>query len=164
MSDKPLHRKRHALNWTPFDLEHLREDCLDTLKQSQHEMDELTPAQRAVVAAYREMPLLAEILAAGINQRYAAYREKGTVSGRADMDLLMAIFGRQEAYNLTLKFDVSTPEGLAIFEHPDFAGAIETLPAVVKEQVRDHQRRWQEERTQRREVLGAGPVEAPAGA
>lgn len=154
MTDQPPHaRANNTLNPDPFDLAHLREECLEALQGSPKDMEGLPPAYQAVVAAYRVMPLLAEILADGINQRYAAYQKKGSVGGRADMDLLIALFGADQAYGKTLTLDVRTPEGMALFEHPDFAAEIEELPAPFKEQVQGIQREWQQERAQRREAL-----------
>jgi hypothetical protein len=144
---------RPTSNQGPFDLATLRERCLASLRATATELTELSPAQRAVVAAYREMPILAEILAEGINQRYA---EAHLIRGKADHDLLMAIHGCEAVYGMTLKYE-RNPEALALFEHSDFTEEIDRLPDGMRTQVRAHQQRWQREREERRAALDGQP-------
>ena len=135
-----------------FDLDTVRDDCLRLISDPESDLSTQTPAVKALVAAYREMPILADILAAGINQRYAEYYKTNVVRGRADFDLLKAIHGCEEAAGLYLTFERKA-ESLALFEHPDFHDVINEFEPELRDEIRSHQQRWRDERKKRRAAL-----------
>jgi hypothetical protein len=137
--------------------------CREGLRSSPKDLSGLTPAARALVAAFREMPILADILMEGIQTRYADYDRERVVRGRADMDLLYAIHGHREAHGLTLQW-ANTPEAIALFEHPDFDQVRDARSD--SSEIRRFQALWRTERLANRDALRGipppGPVTGPA--
>jgi hypothetical protein len=130
--------------------------CLAGLRSSPAEIAGLVPADRALVAAFREMPLLADLLLEAIHARYAAYAAQRVVRGRADKDLLIAIHGHRGASGMTLRW-ADTPEARALFEHADFDHEIDALPEAERSEIRRFQATWRQEQQAYHAALRGDP-------